>query len=176
MPRLELPPEWHRAALAGLVRDAERRQRDDHFVVADIRTWAGEGAPVGAGIPVANLGPRAMDPSTLVRDFALGGHVAGREFAEFADDVFLLVLLTDHDTPLDRVRAGEALQRVLLEATASGVSTALLTQPVEVPELRPWLRDPGSTWGSPQALLRLGYGPESPDSPRRPVHEVLDLT
>ena len=158
------------------MRDAERKQRDDAFVTGDIHAWAGEGAPVGAGIPVANLGPRAMDPTALVRDFAAGANVVGRESADFPDEAFLMVLLTDHDSPVDRVRAGEALERVLLEATASGVSTALLTQPVEVPELRPWLRDPGSTWGSPQALLRLGYGPEPPQSPRRPVHEVLDLT
>jgi len=174
--RLELPPEWHRAALAGLVRDADRRQRDDRFAAADVRAWAGEGAPVGAGIPTALLGPRAMDPTTLVRDFALGDHAAGRESAEFSDEVgVLLVLLTDHDSPIDRIRAGEALERVLLEATASGVSVALLTQPVEVPELRPWLRDPGSAWGSPQALLRVGYGPQPPETPRRPVHEVLDI-
>ena len=96
--RLELPPEWHRAALAGLVRDAERRQRDDAFVTGDIRAWAGEGAPVGAGIPVANLGPRAMDPTALVRDFALAGATSSGGSPRTSPTRLPLVLLTDHDS------------------------------------------------------------------------------
>ena len=174
--RLEEPPEWHRTSLAGLVRDADRRHRDSPAVASDVHAWAGEGAPPGAGIPVENLGPRSTDPSSLVRDFAMNERVAGRPSAVFTADGELLVLLTNGDTPVDRVRAGEALERVLLEATASGVSVALLTQPTEVPELRPWLRDPRSPWGHPQALLRMGFGPRPPESPRRPISEVLEIS
>ena len=174
--RLEVPPEWHRTSLAGLVRDADRRHRDAPAVMADVHGWAGEGAPPGAGIPVENLGPRATDPSSLVRDFAMNERVVDRPSATFPADDELLVLLTDGDTPVDRLRAGEALERVLLEATASGVSVALLTQPTEVPELRPWLRDPRSPWGHPQALLRVGFGPRPPESARRPVSDVLEIS
>ncbi len=174
--RLELPPEWHQASLAGLVHDADRRQRAEPALAGDIQGWTGEGAPSGAGIPVANLGPAPADPSSLVRDFALREHVPGRPSAEFPSDGLMLVLLTDGDGAADRVRAGQALERVWLEATASQVSVSLLTQPVEIPELRPWLRDPGSAWGSPQALLRVGFGAQPPESPRRPVSEVLEVT
>ncbi len=174
--RLEVPPEWHRASLAGLVRDADRRHRDAPGVSADVHAWAGAGAPSDAGIPVENLGPRCTDPSSLVRDFAMNERVAGRPSAAFPADAALLVLLTQGDTAVDRLRAGEALERVLLEATASEVSVSLLTQPTEVPELRPWLRDPGSPWGHPQALLRVGFGPRPPVSTRRPVSEVLEIS
>lgn len=171
--RLDVPPRWHRAALAGLVHDADRRQLDDPDVVLDIRAWTGAAAPADAGIPIQELGPRPSDSTALVRDFAAGAPVAGREEADFGPVGLLLVLLTAHDSPIDRVAAGQALERVWLEATAAGVSMTLLTQPVEVPHLRPWLRDPSAPWGWPQALLRLGYGPRPPRTSRRPVDEVL---
>jgi hypothetical protein len=173
--RVDEPPSWHRAALAGLVRDASRRQKDNQDVVEDIRSWTGDRAPAGAGVSVQQYGPRAMDPTALVRDFSMGARVTGRVAASFEQEGLLLVLLTDHDGPADRVRAGQALERVWLEATADGVAMTLLTQPTEVPELRPWLRDPTSPWASPQALLRLGHGPTPPPTQRRPVEDVLDV-
>jgi hypothetical protein len=173
--RLERPPTWHDPALAGLVRDAERHQRDDPAVVDDVRAWTGEQAPAGAGIPVDRLGPKSTDPRALVRDFSMGSHVDGRGSADFAVDGLFLVLLTDHDAGEDRVRAGQALERAWLEATAEGVSTTLLSQPVEVPALRPWLRDPTAAWGAPQLLLQLGYGPAPQRTDRRDVSEVLDF-
>lgn len=174
--RLEAPPTWHRAALAKLVRDADRRQRDNPDVVQDIRQWTGDGATATEGVPTDHFGPKAADPTSLVRDFSLGHHVPDRESKDFGEEGLLLVLLTDHDGPIDRVRAGQALERVWLEATDAGVSLTMLTQPKEVPELRPWLRDPSSPWGSPQALLRIGYGPTPPATSRRPLTEVLEVT
>lgn len=37
------------------------------------------------------------------------------------------------------------------------------------------LRDPISGAGHPQMLLRLGYGPKGPRTPRRPVSDALDV-
>ena len=173
--RLDLPPNWHRAALAGLVRDADRRQRDNPGAVQDIHEWTGDRAPAASGVPADRFGPKASDPTSLVRDFSLGQHVPGREALPFGEEGLLLVLLTDHDGPVDRIRAGQALERVWLEATDVEVSLTLLTQPTEVAELRPWLRDPSSPWASPQALLRLGYGPQPPATARRPLDEVLEI-
>ncbi|HYN75965.1 MAG TPA: nitroreductase [Candidatus Limnocylindria bacterium] len=173
--RLERPPTWHGSALGGLVRDAERHQRDDPAVAADVRAWTGDQAPPGAGIPSDRLGPKSTDPTALVRDFSMGAHVDGRESADFTVEGVFLVLLTDHDAGEDRVRAGQALERAWLEATTEGVSTTLLSQPTEVPALRPWLRDPTTAWGVPQLLLRLGYGPVPAPTDRRDLSEVLDL-
>jgi hypothetical protein len=47
-----------------------------------------------------------------------------------------------------------------------------MTAPLEVPELRELLTDTGTgKWA--QVILRLGYGPATAASPRRPVAEVL---
>jgi hypothetical protein len=71
------------------------------------------------------------------------------------------------------LRAGQALQRVLLTATGRGVSASPLTQPLETTDA--WLvRDPRSGFEDPQMILRIGYGLPVPSAPRRPVPDVLD--
>ena len=71
------------------------------------------------------------------------------------------------------VAAGEALQRILLRATAAGLTASYLNQAVEVPELRARLRDAVGEAGLPQVMIRLGYGLDVPPVPRRRVEEVL---
>ena len=83
------------------------------------------------------------------------------------------MLATATATPLGWLRAGQALQRVLLTATVHGIAACPLTQPLETADA--WLvRDPLSANESPQMILRLGYGLPVPATPRRPVAEVLD--
>jgi nitroreductase len=68
--------------------------------------------------------------------------------------------------------AGQALQRVLLTATAHGIAAAPLTQPLETAAA--WLvRDPLEDVEQPQMILRLGYGLPISATPRRPVSDVL---
>jgi len=66
------------------------------------------------------------------------------------------VLHTAGDEPVDWLRAGQALQRMLLTTTADGVAVSFLNQPIEVRELRAELRGLLDT-GAPQLLVRLGY-------------------
>ena len=78
------------------------------------------------------------------------------------------MLSTQFRARADWLRAGQALQRVLLLATARGVSVQPLTQPLEVPDA--WLvRDPRSGIEQPQMILRLGYRPAGPPAERRPT-------
>jgi hypothetical protein len=42
-----------------------------------------------------------------------------------------------------------------------------------VPEVRSKLRDLIGLGGHPQALVRIGYGPEGSATPRRPLDDVL---
>jgi hypothetical protein len=74
----------------------------------------------------------------------------------------LLLLDTAGDTTTDWLRAGQALQRVLLTATHHCLRASLLHQALEWADLRRAMHDsrPGS--GHPQMLLRVGYGPEGP--------------
>jgi hypothetical protein len=87
----------------------------------------------------------------------------------------IALLGTVEDTPADWLRAGQAMQRVLLQATLDGLATSLMSQPLEWPELRPSVRDPSSAVGFVHMVFRLGYGPQGDATPRRPVADVLSL-
>jgi hypothetical protein len=83
------------------------------------------------------------------------------------------MLATRADQPADWIRSGQALQRVLLAANASGIAAALHSQPLEVPELREFIRIRLNGRAYPQMLLRFGATDKVITSTRRPVEEVL---
>jgi hypothetical protein len=86
----------------------------------------------------------------------------------------LALLSTGADGPRDWLHAGQALERVLLTATVRGLATTPLTQPVELAGLRALLCGERKDRIA-QAVVRVGYGPPAPLSPRRPLEEVLLL-
>ena len=72
------------------------------------------------------------------------------------------------------VAVGQACQRFALQATALGLKHAFINQPVEVAGLRPDLAALiGMTGRRPDIVMRFGYGPAMPWSPRRPVASVI---
>jgi hypothetical protein len=101
--------------------------------------------------------------------------VPGRSWATFEKNPCIALLGTSGDTPRDWLQAGQALEHVLLQATADGVVSSMTSQPLEWPELRWALRSPVTSMGHVQMVLRLGYGPHGPATPRRPASEVLDI-
>jgi hypothetical protein len=82
------------------------------------------------------------------------------------------VLSSRTDGRVARVRAGQALQRVLLTATVRGLSAQPMTKVLEIPRLRRVIADPADPW-LPQMILRIGYGMPVPASPRRDWSEVV---
>jgi hypothetical protein len=91
------------------------------------------------------------------------------------DEPDVAVLWTVRDDPVEHLRAGQALTRLLLTATVHGAAASLLDQPVELPALRALLRQQAGIHGYPQVVLRLGFGESGVASPRRPVEEVLQI-
>ncbi|MDT8913663.1 Acg family FMN-binding oxidoreductase [Amycolatopsis sp. PS_44_ISF1] len=86
----------------------------------------------------------------------------------------VLVFSTAGDTRLDHIRAGYALEHAWLEAVTIGLSGAVLTQPMHVPEVRAALSENFRIGGYPQVLLRLGRTiGGAPPSLRRGLAEVL---
>jgi nitroreductase len=155
-----------------LAADAECGQLADPAYRAELARWVG-GQRDRDGIPDSALGPRAAAGLTPVRDLT-PARPAPVRYASFEATPQLAVLSTRSGAPADWLRAGQAVQRVLLTAAARGVETTPLTQPLETADS--WLaRDPRSGIEEPQMILRLGYGRPVPPTPRRPVHEVLDL-
>ena len=71
------------------------------------------------------------------------------------------------------IEAGRAYERFALQATALGVRTAHLNQPVEVAALRPQFANLLGIGGQrPDLVIRFGRGPTLPPSMRRPLQSV----
>ncbi|WP_327733963.1 nitroreductase family protein [Streptomyces nojiriensis] len=177
--RLTVPDTWHVDTVLALVRDAEHREEIDPLVRAETAAWT---SPVrgatGArrdGVPAAAFGPKSSAGAAPVRDFGRAGPVPDRGRAVFEKRPQLALLSTSGDTRADWLHAGQALERVLLRATADGLATSMTSQPLEWPELRWTVRDPVAAVGHVQMVLRLGYGPAGPATARRPVTEVLEI-
>ncbi len=133
-----------------LVGRATASQQTDEALRAERRRWVGiEGDD---GIP----------------DEALDG-----EQLEGSDG--LLVVVSQEDTRLSQLTAGEVLSRVWLGATAGGLSVVPLSQVVQVAETRSTLEQ--LLGRPPQVLLRLGWQQIGRDgltrTPRRTVDDVL---
>ncbi|MFB7368868.1 Acg family FMN-binding oxidoreductase [Streptomyces sp. NPDC056222] len=175
--RLVVPGAWHADTVLGLVHDSELFEAADASVRAEIAGWtrtgaAGEGAET-EGIPSYAFGPRQYDVTSPVRDFDSSHRDPGRGSARFEKRPQIALLGTVEDTAREWLMAGQAIQRVLLQATLDGLSTSLMSQPLEWPELRSLARDPSSATGFVHMVIRMGYGPRGRATPRRPASEVL---
>jgi hypothetical protein len=152
--------------------DAGREDDSNPERTHERRRWVGGQRSVD-GVPSTALGPRADLPDSPARDMAATPADSRRPAATFEKDPQLAILATRRDGPAEWLRAGQAMERVLLEATAAGLSTSLLNQAIEHDALRWLLHDPLGTWTRPQAVIRFGYGPPVPPTPRRPIADVL---
>ncbi|QWF83991.1 nitroreductase family protein [Amycolatopsis sp. CA-230715] len=152
MPRLDSAQLFR---LRELVLAADRAQRGNAAVQRERNTWTG-GAPV-----VAHA--RGGDEWVL--------HECGA--SDPLGTPAVVVIGSVEDGHADRIRVGQAMQKVLLTATAAGLSASFVAPPVEVPSARAELRQVlgGGIW--PQIVLRVGYGGPVPSTPRRPLHDVI---
>ncbi|MGW5968768.1 Acg family FMN-binding oxidoreductase [Streptomyces sp. NPDC055186] len=179
---LAFPSSWHLHQVLELLEEAEARNLTDRGSGQDLAEWTRIDAPPGNsgntapdGVPGYAFGPHKQGGKAPMRDFAGSRPVPGRGTAEFERTPQLAVLSTSRDRPEDWLRAGQAMERVLLLATLEGLSSSFATQALEWSDLRWPLRDPVSGTGHIQIVLRLGYGPKGRSTPRRPVPDVLDL-
>ena len=169
---LDWAPDAHQLRwLVQLAGEADLMDSGDPERLAERRRWVG-GERTDEGVPSASLGPRTEWPS-FVRDLSVDKRDRIRGAEQFEPHPTLAVLSTRRDEPADWIVAGQALQHVLLTATMHELSVSLLNQPLEHPELRWLARDPTAPSGIPQAILRFGYGPKVPPTPRRPLASFL---
>ncbi|MBP2328794.1 hypothetical protein JOF56_009179 [Kibdelosporangium banguiense] len=93
--------------------------------------------------------------------------------ARIAKECVLIVETVD-DTKRDHVLAGAAIQRAWLTATHLDLAASLITQPLQLAEVRAGLSEQLQLPGFPHALLRVGRSHRVPEaSPRRPYAEVV---
>jgi hypothetical protein len=86
----------------------------------------------------------------------------------------VIVFVSDADDRRYWIEVGRCYERFALQATALGIRTAFLNQPVEVAPLRSQF----ATWLNlgarrPDLVVRFGRGPEMLRSLRRPIEHVL---
>ena len=159
------------ARVLQIAADAERELAEDFDHRVELAHWIGtEGDD---GVPAAALGSRPDHDPPPVRDLGRAAPAMPLPAGSYESRPQLAVLATARDDPADWLRAGQALQRVLLTATVSGLAASFLYQPIELHDMRqstgwwPWPE-------CPQIILRLGYGPLGGGSPRRRVDDILD--
>ncbi|MFB8760656.1 Acg family FMN-binding oxidoreductase [Streptomyces nigra] len=155
-------------------REAEWRNRADADRAAESRRLVSSAHSLG--LPSAAVSPQDALDRMPMRDFGAHRHPQVLPARAFETHPTLALLSTAHDRRTDWLRAGQALEHVLLLATRHGVRASLLHQAMEWPDLRRALD--GLPADGPrqytQMVIRLGYGPEGPASPRRPVEEVVE--
>jgi nitroreductase len=164
-------------AVAVLLAHADEVQASDPAYIDELRKWTQRGDS-GDGIPssaVPLTAPTERGSNYRLRDF-----VADREpDADYPHEPppverpLIAVLGTTDDDVRAWIAAGQALGRLLLTATAHGVTASPLTQALEIPSTRARLAGELGVIGHPQMLLRLGYGSSGAPTPRRPIEDVL---
>jgi hypothetical protein len=140
---------------------------------ADRRPYTGVSMPAGTlellyiraarrdvmlGVVPAQRCGRSDDDGVVLRY----GAAAGRDSASYADGV-VVTLGTEADDDLSRLRAGETMSRILLSATAMGLVSCPLTDPLRNSRDRLALAcEVFDGDGYPQVLIRLGPAAADP--------------
>ncbi len=171
----QVVPEASRPTLVNLITSADRLLWEDARYRQELSHWvrpsqdeSRDGVPdeaLGQADLAASLGPPALH--TLIHR-----EEPRRPLAAPGSPV-LAVISTFADSWFDWLAAGQTLERILLLARASRVWASFFSQPTEVAASRTALRDLLGRRDDPQVVLRMGYGPDVPPTPRRSVSEVL---
>jgi nitroreductase len=169
---LESEPARHQ--VAELVAEGDAAQWSNPSWRRELAAWMhprrkGDGLTVpGMVAPVAQL---------VVRTFDMGNGVGAKD-RQLADESPVIAALgTSGDGDEDWLKAGQALERVLLTSLGQGLQASYLNQPVQVAVLRPKLQHLLGSSGFPQILLRLGYpATDLPAAPRRNLQEVVETS
>jgi hypothetical protein len=178
-------PDREQADLAAVVRPADGDPDTDLAALATLvemrhSTWAGS-----PGAPLASvLGRLAATAETeqavlvaldaaqcrlLARLTGIGGNGAAGDCT--------LVLTTSEDEPVSWLRAGEALERVLLEALRHGYRASLDSHPIDRTAARGTLRRLLPPGMHPQSVVQVGRAGTRTGVPhRRSVDRLPDLS
>lgn len=164
-----------------LVLSGNSAQLADPLFMRELKTWLRfsprQAIESGDGLFSASSGNPAL-PSWLgapMIDLVFKADAENAKYAkQIASSSGIAVFVSERDDKEHWVRAGRACQRFALQATALGMKTAFVNQPLEVARLRPELAAlVGMPGRRPDIVMRFGYGSALPYSARRPVEAVL---
>lgn len=166
--------------LQELVAQAAWRHATDRDYLTELTTWSGRYAS-RAGVPARNTPRDGSAAPVSRRQFAGPALVEPASKRSISDTAAVVALGTRDDTLVPRLRAGEATSLVLLTATALGLASCPITEPLEIAATRDAVQtDVFGASGFPQILLRIGWAPINadplPSTPRRPLKDVAERT
>jgi nitroreductase len=164
-----------RFALAELLDYAARVHQDDIAYQRELAVWTvpeTAGPQPGQGIPEGALGRTGLSAAGLVTPSAA---VPDRDaLAVRIANEAVLVVTTPGDGRRDHIIAGAAMQRAWLAAISQGLVASVITQPLQLSEVRTSLAERLVPAGFPQILLRVGYAvPSAAQGARRRVSRVF---
>lgn len=165
-----------RHLLARLTQEADRLQNADPAYRAEIRRWTTRRPEEGDGVPAAavpHVDGRQHD-SLPLRDFDTTGAGALPAETHSGTDQTLVVLASRSDDQHACLRAGEALEQLLLGLARLGWAASPVTQAVEVPLTRIQLRSALTPDAHPQNVLRIGVAAPGAPTPRRRRSTVVE--
>lgn len=169
----DVAPGPERAALLRAFNRAESNHARDGAYGSELAEWSGrhaadEGVPAHSAVVATETTARRYSNPTLaqavVHDLDAIDH--------------LLVLSTTSDDRMSRLRAGEAASAILLTATARGLASCALSEPLEIRDTcRAIRREVLHDGGYPQLIIRTGWAmstaQELPPTPRRHLDDVI---
>lgn len=167
-------------ALANLkqqVAAAAWRHNTDPEYLTELSAWSGRYGST-AGVPARST-PQP-DPTAAIPGRSFAGPVLTQppDASPSEDNAAVVALGTVADDRASQLRAGEATSSVMLTATAAGLASCPITEPLEIPDIRAAVgADVFGAEGYPQMLLRIGWAPVNADplpaTPRRPLEEFV---
>ncbi len=170
-----------KAALAALIEEADQQQLADPRFRDELGRWlVGTGSPRRDGIPFVEKEYGSAIPFSVprtLRSTLLGDAFGLLEEALVRGAPAVIVLGTPKDDVTSWLACGQAIEAVLLHATARGLSAAFLNQVLEIPGLRARVANIVPDVGYPQMVLRIGVPAEPIErrAPRRNIADVIEV-
>ena len=165
-----------RPKLAAIFATAVRGQDLDPVARAEIVRWTREeGSQSRDGVPAHAFPARPGRKPGWVpeRDFDLGRGLGLQPDGGSAAAV-TTVLVTAGDSEEDWLRAGQALNRLLLHAASQWSFARLQTQPLQAAAARTLIRSRLALPGAPQLLLQFGVSRTARSVGRRPAADLIE--
>jgi nitroreductase len=168
----------HKVVAAQLSREAEIIQNTDPRYQAELQAWTTTDLGRTDGVPVSSipLTNSRFETGGLIRDFDVAGKGWLPRLQQSSLNHCLMVLGIAKSDRLAWLRGGEALQRILLEATRLDYVVSLASQVVEVGSTRDRLRKKLGLDFHPLLLMRIGRAIPTPASKRRDPTMIISET
>ncbi|MGV8939335.1 MAG: Acg family FMN-binding oxidoreductase [Allorhizobium sp.] len=168
-------------AIRELVIAGNDAQMQDPAFVRELKDWLrfspSQAMTRGDGLYAAASGNPALPGwiGSLAFDRVFTASAENDKYAaQMNSSAGVAVFSAETEGPEGWIAVGRACQRFALMATALGLKLAFVNQPVEQVSLRPQLAAyAGISGRRPDLVVRFGYGPSLPFSPRRPVEAIV---